>query len=242
MSYTAPGDKNLNVTFKVESVLDEQASRKAKRPIYNDTEVCYITMPGNKQFAPVFPAHSIWKTTIKDGLEQPITYAMRFQKQYDAFKEGATALASGTPLAEMTSLPQGKRLELNALKIFTIEQLANLDDRNIKHLGMGGRTLKDEANDWLKLTSAKAEDLQLAEENRKLREELEALKSGAPAQDIQAGEKADEWDSYEDADLKALIKEATGTAPTGTPKRETLVRMLNEAVEDAKKKEAEQAA
>jgi hypothetical protein len=74
-----------------------------------------------------------------------VTYAEVYNEQYRKFKAGQQQTVSGTPLSEAPFLTEGKRRELRALNIHTVEQLAGLDGANLKTLGMGGREWKNQA-------------------------------------------------------------------------------------------------
>lgn len=142
----------LTATFKYLAVLNEAASKKEGRAIYDDVEVCEIRLPANKQTVGVYPAHDV-KEFGDDpnipGVRVPLTYAMKFNAQYLAFKNGDAQAVSGTPLEALTFLSPGKRLELKALNIYTAEVLAGLEGAQLKQLGMGGRDLKNQAADFI---------------------------------------------------------------------------------------------
>lgn len=164
-------------TFKTLSVLNEADSRKQNRPVYDDHEVCEIRFSGNKQTVGVFPAHEQceWSEDPITNERTRITYAQKFNAQYKQFKAGWAQSASGTPLEELTFLTQGKRLELKALNIYTAEALAELDGPNLKMLGMGGRDLKTQAQNYLESAAKGLDATQLAAENEELKQRLAAL-------------------------------------------------------------------
>lgn len=225
---------------------DPFASRKAGRPIFTDLEVCELHFPGDKQHKPVFPAHSFagWGED-EYGNAEKITYAMKYNEQYLRFKEGRAQVADGTPLSELPFLTEGKRMELKALKIYTAEQLAALDGPNLKNLGQGGRTLKDQAQAFIETAMNSAGSVALAEENTLLRQqiaELKADRAGGAAVDPEetteteqeqpapedAEDEEDIFDLMPDDELKAYIKDKSGEGVRGTPKRETLLAMARE--------------
>ncbi len=150
MQITTKDDAATVVTFKTLSVFSDSKSTKAGRPIYDDHEVVEIRLAGNKQTVGAFPAHEIcgW-VDGPDGTRQAQTYAMKYNAQYLAYKNGDGQVLLGTPLEALSVLAPGKRLELKALNIYTVEALASLDGNNLKRLGMGGRELKDQAQSYL---------------------------------------------------------------------------------------------
>ena len=199
--------------FKSVAVEDEKASKKAGRPIFKDMEVVEIRIAGDRNFAPVFPAHSMWRRV--DGDE--ITYADRWPDAYARFKEGQEQVAHGTPLSELPFLTEGKRQELRGLKVYTAEALASLDGKNLTNLGPKGREFKDQAAAYLERAKGVATDTAL----RARIEELEALVANG------GGSTGAEDQSERDI-LKAQIAEKTGAKPRGNPSVETLREMLAE--------------
>src|SRR5690606_35928286 len=106
-------------------------SKAAGRPIFKDMEVVEVRFAGDRNYAPVFPAHSMWKRV--DGEE--ITYARRWPDAYERFKAGQAQVAHGTPLSELPFLTEARRAELRALKVYTAEALASIDGKNLSNLG-----------------------------------------------------------------------------------------------------------
>ncbi|MCK4207195.1 hypothetical protein J3U99_20720 [Brucella pituitosa] len=224
---------------------DPAASKKAGRPIFKDIEVCELHFPGDKQHKPVFPAHSFagWGED-ENGNQEKLTYALKYNDQYLRFKEGKAQVAEGTPLSELPFLTEAKRMELKALKIYTAEQLAWLDGQNLKNLGQGGRSLKDQAQAYLDTASKSAGNVALADENAALRQRIAELTAelGGGAVETEEPEDATETDPatdqtdededlfalMPDEDLKAYIKDKSGEGVRGTPKRETLLAMARE--------------
>ena len=199
--------------FKSVAVEDEKASKKAGRPIFKDLEVVEIRIAGDRNFAPVFPAHSMWRRV--DGEE--LSYADRWPDAYARFREGQEQVADGTPLSELPFLTEGKRQELRSLKVYTAEALASLDGKNLTNLGPKGREFKDQATAYLERAKGVATDTAL----RARIEELEALVANG------GGSTGAEDQSERDI-LKAQIAEKTGAKPRGNPSVETLREMLAE--------------
>lgn len=208
--------------FKNVAQHDEQASKKAGRPIYHDMEIVEVRIAGDRNFAPVFPAHAMWRRI--DGDE--ITYAQRWPKQYARFQENQIQIADGTPLSELTFLTEAKRKELQGLKVYTAEALASLDGKNLAALGQGGRVMKNQAEAFLKSASGTAQTVALAAEVADLRAQLAAMRGEVMAQAEPEQEPAD--DDGKQA-LKEQYKELVGSYPRGNPSIETLQRMVDEA-------------
>lgn len=208
-------DNSLHAFFKSVAVKDEHASKAAGRPIYRDEEHCEIRIPGDRYYQPVVPAHSMWRRI--DGDE--ITYAMRFARQYNRFKEGQEQIAEGTPLSELTFLTEAKRQELRGMKIYTAETLAGLEGSHLKSLGAVGNELKIQAKAYLEAANGAGRAAALALEVENLKAQVELLKS----QEV--------VDPGEAEALKERFAELTGSRPRGNPSIETLRRMVAEAAQ-----------
>jgi hypothetical protein len=95
-------------------------------------------MPGDKNNIVVEP---VWDQ-----------YKQRFPQQWEQFTRGEQQQIVGTRLAAAPFLPPARIAELNYLKIFTIEQLANLADSSMHF--MGAHELKDAAKRFLDKTGS----------------------------------------------------------------------------------------
>ncbi|WP_353144714.1 hypothetical protein [Paracoccus sp. (in: a-proteobacteria)] len=200
--------------FKTVAIEDAIASKRSGRPIFKDQEVVEIRIAGDRNFAPTYPAKSMWKRI--DGEER--TYADRWPEAYARFKQGQEQVAHGTPLSELPFLTEARRQELRMLKVYTAEALASLDGKNLTSLGPHGREMKDSAAAYLERAQGLAQDIALKAEVEELKAklaELEATKKPEPDQDEREA-------------LKAQIAEKTGARPRGNPSVETLRDMLAE--------------
>jgi hypothetical protein len=95
----------------------------------------------------VLPATSVshWAIDPATGGQIKVTYAERFRRQYQQFKALTAQTKSGTPLTHAPFLTEGRRAEMRALNIYTVEQLAAIDGQELKNIGTGGRELKNAA-------------------------------------------------------------------------------------------------
>lgn len=128
-----PGDKGLNVTFKMHSHFSDVQTREQGRPIFEMKEYILILIPGDTTssvFRPAFEHDHI-----------------RFPEQYLRFKAGQEQ-AIGTPLTEWTQITRAQVDELAFFRISTIEQLAAVSDANCQRF-MGLSQLRDKASKYL---------------------------------------------------------------------------------------------
>jgi hypothetical protein len=224
-------DDNIVAIFKNAAVLDQAATLKAGRPIYNDEEQVELHYPGSKNWS-AHPATSFsnWATDPLTGEQVKMTYAERFSRQYQQFKAHTTQTKSGTPLASAPFLSEARRAELRAQNIYTVEALAHIDGQELKNLGQGGREMKNAAMEYIETSQRGAVPLQvqaeleaLRSQNQLMQEDLAALKNKA------AGAiPTDEFDGMDLVQLRNYITTQTGQAPLGALNTKTLRRMARD--------------
>jgi hypothetical protein len=221
-AYRDPDD-NLVPLFKYIAMENEAKSLLAGRPIFDDVEVCEIRSPGNKDVK-VFPSTetSRWVDDPVTGRQRKQSYAERFSYQYRQFKEMAAQTKSGTPLEHAPFLSAGRRAELRALNIYTVEMLADVEGTELKNLGIGGREMKNQAMAFIEESRQGAPNKQMLAELEVLRAQNALLQD-----DLQAARAApDEYAGMSDAQLREYVVANTGGIPLqGNPNRKTLVRM-----------------
>ena len=169
-----------------------------------------------------------------DGERIKLSYAERFRRQYQQFKSQVQQTTTGTPLTYAMFLTEGKRAELRALNVYTIEALASIDGQELKNLGVGGREWKNQAIEYLEKSQTRAIDTQLMAElevlrskNALMEEDLQRLKERRAAEDAEPP--ADEFDNMSNEQLREFITTNTGQPPIGNTARKTLVRLARQA-------------
>lgn len=104
------------------------------QPNYEDREWIRITNPGGKD---------VIEREVRDS--DTITY----MAQYAAFKKGEVFEGEGFKLRDVSFLSKAEQENCRKAQIFTVEQLAGINDIGMRALGMNGRTLSQKAKDWL---------------------------------------------------------------------------------------------
>lgn len=166
---------SIVVTFNSHQELNPTESAVKGRPIFDDIEICEIRFPGDLKCWSVFPAHEAEPNATREA-GHVITYAEFYNDQYKAFKNKEQQTVAGTPLSEAPFLTEGKRRELRALNIHSVEALAGLDGANLKMLGMGGREWKNQAQAYLDAAAGTADVTALAAKNADLQTQLDELR------------------------------------------------------------------
>ncbi len=240
------GDELLVPRFFSHPIRDDEASKKAGRPIFKDVDHVEIRMAGNKYTVGVFPALSTWMTRMEatEYGEEPvnITYALRFNKQYLEFKAGNQQSFTGTPLSEAPFLTEGKRQELRAIHVKTVEALAAIDGQPLRALGPGGRELKNQAIAYMEKAKEGVGSTRLADELSKRDTQIEDLQrqilemKGAPATTVDPGI-ASTFETFNDEDMQAYLASA-GVTVDKRWSRATMISKAEEILAKEGKKKA----
>lgn len=203
-------------TFETLATYNPIKTKKEGRPIYDEQPVCRIRFAANKHTVGVFPAHEVFKQELNEhGVMEGVTYAMEYNDKYLQFMAGDAQTVAGTPLGVLPLVTAGKKLELKALNIHTVEALAGLDGQNLKNLGMNGRDLKNQAVAYLEQAAGLADTANfkeaLAERDAEIAEmkaQLAALMAGKAPAPAATGSKSPFDDFGEDEDLRNWLREA----------------------------------
>ncbi len=242
MAVQAFDDRNIVPYFHTISQHNESKSKEKGRPIFDEMEVVEIRFGGDMSNRPVFPAHDGVYMPDGQGGTEFVTYAERFSKQYQKFKEGKAQSKEGTPLEEAPFLNSKERSELKAMQILTVEQLASLDDRRLKSLGMFGRQKMDAAAAYIQSATGSADITRLAAENAELRALIQKLQQEDVEERVESaaetieGQSESQFASWEVNDLKAYIEDETGSRPKGNPSKETLIKMAEDVRLESERK------
>jgi hypothetical protein len=151
-------DAQLHVQFYKHAELDSFQTQAQGRKIFNEHVYIRILAPANR-------LNVIERRATDED-------RARFRNQFVAFVRGGEQLATGTPLTELPTISAAQVLELKALKVDTIEQLAGMADTTAQLLGTGGVELKARATRYLD-RAANAEEL--SAEVRELKVQLAKL-------------------------------------------------------------------
>ena len=129
-----PGDERILPRFWVNSIQDPVASEREGRPIFFDREEVELITPGNP--------YNIPNEIVNDSHRE------RWAKQYQAFKAGTEISADGTPIEQWALLKRSQVLELKALNLTTVEQIAEMNDLATQRF-MGGQRMRALAKAFL---------------------------------------------------------------------------------------------
>lgn len=155
-------DAQLLVKFFKHPELSTYQSKEKGVPVYNDVIMIEVFQPGEKE-----------------SVKQLVTdfHKMRFPKQWENFEKGLEQTAIGTPLDLLFPAEPSQVLTLKSFNIFTIQQLAALNDTAISALPMGGRQLVERARVYLSKAQTGADMNRMEEMQRQIAELQAALQA-----------------------------------------------------------------
>ena len=157
-----PGDEKLFVQFYMGSLRNQEKSETEGRPVFDAIPFVKILVPGDK---------STLIDTIADA-----NHKRRFAKMWQQFEMNQKQDISGTPLRDWPAITRAQADELNYLNILTVEQLATVADVYGAKI-MGINDLKRKAQAYLEQAKDSAFAAKMADENAKLRAELDTQKA-----------------------------------------------------------------
>lgn len=127
-----------------------------------------------REYVEILQAGDVKSAPIRRVTPEWLQANDQFRPAYDAWKRGQQVSATGTPLEDWTGIGRAQVVQAKSLNIFTVEQLAELDDHGLRNLGMGARELQEKAKLFLaRRIDEKAGERAVAE-NVRLNDELKA--------------------------------------------------------------------
>lgn len=173
------------VEFKKISKHDVAKSLEAGRRVVKDIDMAYIMQPGSRDQVEISAEQ--WLASIKRKMLEatadayPQEWVDGYHKKYQLWKDGHDAPLNGTSIKEFPLLSPAEVENLIAVNILTIEDLAGATEEGLGRIGMGARTLREKAMQWVKAQSAAESELSvLREQNAKLLARIEALEEDKP--------------------------------------------------------------
>lgn len=164
------------VQFRTEPKKAQAKSREKGRPVYEDIDVIEIRNPAD-QFTVI----------VRAATEQD---KRTYRKAWTAYSNEKKAdKVEGTLLREWRGITRAQAQEAAYFKILTVEQLAEADEETVADLGIEWYELKKDAELYLRDTQDSAERTAIADENQKLRKQLEEMQKALAAKDEDDEEK-----------------------------------------------------
>jgi hypothetical protein len=167
LDFSTPGLKRDTPTvfprFYTKAVQNNFRSEKEGRPIFEDKDYVEITVAGDT------------RTTVDRQVKQEDID--RWPDIYARFKAGQEQATVGTPLEAWSALTAAQVAEYKAMKIFSVDALAALDDSRLMALGTGGRHIRDKARAFLESAASNAPLSAALQEAEGLRAQIAVLET-----------------------------------------------------------------
>lgn len=160
-------DSTILAIFSDEYVENEFQTEKQARVIYDHFYQISLEYPGNNLAS--------FKYRFRPDEVDTSQWPQRFPRQWDAFKNQKEQVPDGTPIELWPPLSKQRCLELKAMKIHTIEQVAGLTDMTGPNMGMDWRKLRDMAIATTKPNEATAQIAKVSSENQELKNKMEVM-------------------------------------------------------------------
>ncbi|MEN6537324.1 MAG: hypothetical protein ABFD89_26970 [Bryobacteraceae bacterium] len=162
------------VTFEFRAEEDRAASIEAGHYVSKDVPFVLVTPMGSKD-RHESPADEWFARREQDAAEGrfPREWLSAFKGAFAEWKAGREIPLNGTSVTNWPVASPAQVKMLLDLKVRTVEDLAEANEETLNRLGMGGRTLKQKAQDWLASASDRGK---VSEQLAGLRADNEALK------------------------------------------------------------------
>jgi hypothetical protein len=138
------------VTFEMRVVEDRNASIEAGHYVAKDVAFALLTPQGSKDIIPRIADE--WfaglEVQVREGRFRP-DWLREFRTAYEAWKRDEEPPLNGTPLRNWPPISPAQYKALRNLRVLTVEDLAAANEETIARMGMGSRSLKQKAIDWL---------------------------------------------------------------------------------------------
>ena len=138
------------VRFERKIEEDQKASLAQGRAVTRDVDFAVITPPYSKDEVFKEAVTFLRDNKIKvanGGLSQE--QADRYQRQYEAWKNGQELPLVGTPIRGWPVLTPAQQENLIRVNVPTVEYLAEANDEGLRNIGMGALEQKRKAIAWL---------------------------------------------------------------------------------------------
>lgn len=150
---------------------------------YDNVEMVEIITPGDPKAMPV--------RKVTDGIRA------KYRDYYEHWKRTQQMAPIGTPLEMWPMMTPAMVLQLKAANIFTVEQLAEVNDGNLHHIPFG-KTIREQARGWLEakeksdaVEQATAQTQAMQDGMRMMEQRFEAKESAMRAENADLKSKLD---------------------------------------------------
>lgn len=177
------------IRFDRRAVEDRDATIEAGHYVGRDVDYAIITPVGSRDT--IEREVTDWFRYLEEGVNQeriPSEWLPAYRGAYKAWKEGREVPEEGTPILTWGGASPAQIKNMIDIGVRTVEHLAQANEETLGRMGMGGRALKQKAEEYLTaidkfgktaeiLAKLKAEVKSANLENEKLRAQLDEAKA-----------------------------------------------------------------
>lgn len=142
------------VEFEERSEEDRSATIAAGRLVFREVDYAIVRQVGSKDS--VEKVASEWLRDLEQLAARgafPQEWSTAFRQKYEAWKQGRAAPVNGFPLREWPRISRAKAENYATLGLFTVEDIAAMNEPTMQKVGMGARADKDAAQAFLETRS-----------------------------------------------------------------------------------------
>ena len=150
------------VIFEERSVEDRNATIATGRLVMKSVNYAIIRQVGSKDTVEKIAEDWLGDNDrLASNGAFPNDWAVGFRKRYEQWKEGREAPPVGYPLKDWASISKARAENYAQIGVFTVEDVAGMNEEAMQRAGMGSRADKDRAQAFLdsRLSHGNAEQL-----------------------------------------------------------------------------------
>lgn len=163
----------VSVGFGLAPILDDRKTAAEGREIYRDVEFIKIAIPGDRASLLFQPATDQHKKRFPNAW-----------KEFQARASG-TQVKEGLPVTHWAPISKATALNLMAINVNTVEELAVVHDNLVDRIPGEGRRLRDLAKAFVEQAKDNAAIVKATNEKREMHDQIKALQAQIAA--LQAG-------------------------------------------------------
>lgn len=170
------GDDGTALRFFKQASKNNFASERAGVPVFDSVLYVEVITPGSNESCPTFELERDFHDSV--GIKEPRRSPkyMQYRVQVEAFKANDdTGKMDGTPIDRWPAVDVGIAATLKGLRIYTVEQLAEVPDSTLTRLGTGARQLREQAKAFLLTREFGVPTAKMTAEAETLRGQVERL-------------------------------------------------------------------
>lgn len=154
------------VFFEDKAIKNQRASTEAGMPIFDAVTFAKIVAPGQRNSEVVIEVYR----KFPDGTERMRPEGQHLHGLFRQWQEKSGPQNAGTPLDQWPVIDIAQAEMFRFQHVYTVQQLAELPDGVLQHIGRGAREMRAKAQAWLAQASENVDVGKMASEIEELKE------------------------------------------------------------------------